>query len=184
MRAHPLFPIALLTLTLACSSELKRNEAESLIRAQYPVTVVIKLPHEASAAKGGTNAAQLISLKTYAEKSGWFTAEWTETNDQVRIKLTPTSAAPKDVAATAGGFMAPVAKAVFDRSLSGQTRGSEARAVYRIRLEQPTALFPLFEMKHPGDHIGTTHDRHARFRKDGGKWAVASTDEKYHKAEE
>ncbi len=184
MRAYPLFPVALLSLALGCSSELKRSEAEGLLRAQYPVSVLMKLPAKAGAAKGSVEATQLASLKAQAEKSGWFTAGWNEGKDRVEITLTPTTSAPKEVTPTNGGFLAPVAKAVFDRSISGQTRGSEARAVYRVRLEQPTPLFPLFEMKHPGVHIGATKDRHASFRKDGGKWAVASTDEKYQKAEE
>jgi hypothetical protein len=183
MRARPLFPVAALALSLACRSELKRTEAESVLRAQYPVDVLIKLPVKASAAKGSIQAAELASLKAAAEKSGWFTIQWTEEKDRVTVALLPTSAAPKDLTPTANGFLAPVAKAAFVQSVSGQTRGDEAHATYRVRLEQPTALFPLFELKHPGVHIGATKDRHAIFRRTDGKWLLASTDEKYHKPE-
>lgn len=184
MRAHPLLPAAALLLTLACRSELKRAEAEELLKAQYPVTVLMKLPSKASAAKGSTQAAELGSLKAAAERSGWFAVEWTESRERVQIALSPTPSAPKEVRAVPAGFMAPVAKAAFVKSLSGQTRGEDARVRYQIRLEQPTALFPLFEMKHPGTHLGATKDRHASFRKSGGKWTLAGTDEKYQKAEE
>lgn len=184
MRAHLLIPPALLALGLGCSSELKKGEAETLIRAQYPVTVLIKLPLKTGAQKGSVEAAQLASLKAAAEKSGWFTVQWAESKERVDISLAPTPNAPKEVTAAGGGFMAPVAKASFDRTLYGQTRGSEARATYRVRLEQPTALFPLFELKHPGVHIGSGKERHAIFRKDGGHWVIASTDEKFHKAED
>lgn len=184
MRAHPFLPTAALLLTVACRSELKRAEAENLLKTQYPVTVLMKLPSKASAAKGSAQAAELGSLKAAVEKSGWFTAEWTEMRDRVQITLSPTPSAPKEIRPVPAGFMAPVAKAVFAKSLSGQTRGDEARVRYQIRLDQPTALFPLFELKHPGTHIGATHDRHASFRKSGGQWALTSTDEKYQKAEE
>jgi hypothetical protein len=183
MRAHLLLPVAALALSLACSSKLKPAEAESALRAQYPVTVLMKLPAQASAAKGSTQAAELGSLKAAVEQSGWFKAEWKEGKDRVEIALTPTASAPKEMKPTAGGFLAPVALAAFDRSLSGLTRGDEARVRYQIRLERPTPLFPLFEQKHPGTHVGGVHGRTAVFRRSGSTWSFVSSDEKYQKAE-
>ena len=181
MRTALLFPALLLT--LACSSKLDRRKAEDLIRANYPVVVPVMVPEKASAAKGTPAHLRLTTLKENLSKSGWFDSlVKTEGGLEIftfRLKLD----APKTIKASPQGFSIPAAEAVFVRAVKMERTREGARVSYEIRLEKPTAQFPLFEALHQEVRVGQTKPRHATFERKNGTWALTATDEVFHKVE-
>ncbi len=181
MRTALLLPALLLT--LACSSKLDRSKAEDLIRPNYPVVVPVTVPEKASAEKGSPAYLRLVTLKENLDKSGWFessvkTEGWQET---FIFRLKPD--APKTIKAAPQGFSMPAAEAVFVRALRMEPTREGARVIYEIRLEKPTAQFPLFEALHQEVRVGQTKPRHATFERKNGAWALTATDEVFRKVE-
>ena len=181
MRTLLLLPALLLT--LACSSKLERTKAEDLIRKNYPVVVPITVPEKASAEKGTPAYLRLTTLKENLDRSGWFESSIKTEGGQetFMFRLKPT--APKAIKAAPQGFSMPAAEAVFVRAMKMETTREGARVIYEIRLEKPTAQFPLFQALHQDVRVGQTKPRHATFERRKGTWELTGTDEVFHKAE-
>jgi hypothetical protein len=181
MRPALLLPVLLLT--LACNSKLERAKAEDLIRKDYPVVVPVTVPERASAEKGSPEHLRLVSLKESLDKSGWFdsTVQADGSRETFTFRLKPS--APKDIKAAPKGFSMPAAEAVFVRAVRLEPTREGARVTYEIRLDKPTAQFPLFQALHPDARIGQTKPRHATFERRRGSWELTGTDETFRKAE-
>jgi hypothetical protein len=181
MRTALLLPVLLLT--LACSSKLGRTKAEDMIRPSYPVVVPVTVPEKASAEKGSPAYLRLTTLKENLDKTGWFESfVKTEGAQEVftfRLKLD----APKSIKASPQGFSVPAAQAVFVRALAMENTRDGARVTYEIRLENPTAQFPLFSALHQDVKVGQTKPRHATFERKNGAWILTGTDEVFRKVE-
>ena len=181
MRPALLLPVLLLT--LACSSKLERGKAEDLIRKGYPVVVPVTVPERASAEKGSPEHLRLVTLKESLEKSGWFdsTNQADGGRETFTFRLKPD--APKTIKAAPKGFSMPAAEAVFVRAVRMEPTREGARVTYEIRLEQPTAQFPIFQALYPDAKIGQIKPRHATFERRRGSWELTGTDETFRKAE-
>jgi hypothetical protein len=181
MRTTLLLPALLLT--LACGSKLDRSRAEDLIRANYPVVVQVPVPEKASAEKGSPAYLRLTTLKENLDKSGWFeTSVRTEGGQETfTFRLKPD--APKTIMAAPQGFLVPAAEVVFVRAVRMEPTREGTRVRYEVRLEKPTAQFPLFLAHHPNAKVGQIHPRHAAFERRKGAWELTATDETFHKAE-
>jgi len=181
MRTTLLLPVLLLT--LACSSKLDRSKAEDLIRKDYPVIVPVTVPEKASAEKGSPAYLRLTALKENLDKSGWFESlaktEGGQETFAFRLKLD----APKTIKAAPQGFSIPAAEAAFVRAVKMEPTREGARVIYEIRLEKPTAQFPLFEALHQEVKVGQTKVRHATFERKNGSWVLTATDEVFRKTE-
>jgi hypothetical protein len=181
MRTALLLPVLLLT--LACSSKLERRKAEDLIRANYPVVIPVTVPEKATAEKGSPAYLRLSALKENLDKSGWFESRVTTEGGQEAFAFRLKLDAPKTIKAAPQGFSMPAAEAVFVRALQMEPTREGARVLYEIRLEKPTAQFPLFEALHQEVKVGQTKVRHATFERKNGTWSLTATDEVFHKAE-
>ena len=182
MRLPLLLPVLLLT--LACSSKLDRTKAEDLIRKDYPVVVPVTVPDKASAEKGSPAYLRLTTLKENLDKSGWFTSAVTTEGGQEVFTFRLKPDAPKAIkAAPKGGFTMPAAEAVFVRAVKMEPTREGARVIYEIRLEKPTAQFPLFQAMHQDVKVGTTKIRHATFERRKGAWELTGTEEVFKKVE-
>lgn len=181
MRPALLLPVLLLT--LACSSRLERTRAEDLIRKGYPVVVPAPVPERASAEKGSPEHLRLVALKESLDKTGWFdsTVQAEGGRETFTFRLKPS--APKDIKAAPKGFSLPAAQAVFVRAVRMEPTREGARVTYEIRLDKPTAQFPIFLSLHPDARIGQTKQRHATFERRRGGWELTGTDEDFRKAE-
>lgn len=181
MRAVLLLP--LLLVTLACSSKLERGKAENLIRKTYPVVVPVTVPEKASAEKGSPEHLRLATLKDNLDKSGWFDSTVQAGGGRETFTFRLKSDAPKSIKAAPKGFSMPAAEAVFVRAARMEPTREGARVTYEVRLEKPTAQFPLFQAMHPTAKLGQIHQRHATFERRRGSWELTSTDETFRKAE-
>lgn len=181
MRPALLLPVLLLT--LACSSKLERTRAEDLIRKDYPVLVPVTVPEKTSAEKGSPEHLRLASLKENLDKSGWFdsSVQSEGARDTFTFRLKPD--APKTIKAAPKGFSMPAAQAAFVRATRMEPTREGARVTYEIRLEKPTAQFPLFQALHPDVKAGSVKERHATFERRRGAWELTGTDEVFRKAE-
>jgi len=181
MRTALLLPALLLT--LACSSKLDRRKAEDLIRKDYPVVVPVQVPEQASAEKGSPAHLRLTALKENLDASGWFecSIKIEGAQETFLFRLKPT--APKVIKAAPKGFSMPAAEAVFVRAVKMEPTREGARVSYEIRLDKPTAQFPLFAALHQDAKVGQTKLRHATFERRKGAWELTGTDEAFHKAE-
>lgn len=181
MRSLMLLPALLLT--LACSSKLDRTRAEDMIRKAYPVVVTVTVPEKASADLGSPEHKRLLSLKANLDSSGWFDTATRQEGDRESflIRLKPT--APKDIKAAPKGFSMPAAEAVFVRAVRLEATREGSRVSYEIRLDKPTAQFPLFLAMHPEARLGQIKQRHATFERRKGSWELTGTDEAFRKAE-
>lgn len=181
MRTALLLPALLLT--LACSSKLERTKAEALIRKDYPVVVPVTVPEKASAEKGSPAYLRLTTLKENLDRSGWFESSVMSESAQetFTFRLKPT--APKTIKAAPQGFGMPAAEAIFVRAVKMEPTREGARVIYEIRLEKPTAQFPLFQALHQDVRVGQTKTRHATFERRKGAWELTGTDEVFRKAE-
>lgn len=176
---------SILALSLACGSpKLRKAEAESQLRKLYPVTVMLKVPEQAGAATGSAEGLRLKALAETLSASHWFEASAPDVKGRVTFTAKLLPGAPTTIQAAGQAFRVPVAKAAFDRALRDDARDGETRVIYQIRLEEPTALFPAFQLRYPDAKVGSTKQRHARFTKDGRSWKLAETDEKFGKTEE
>jgi hypothetical protein len=181
MRIALLVPTLLLT--LACSSKLGKHQAEDLIRKDYPVVVPAVVPEKASAEIGSPEHLRLVTLKENLDKSGWFgsVVQTEGSRETFSFHLKPD--APKSIKAAPKGFSVPAAEAVFVRAAKMEPTREGARVTYEIRLEKPTAQFPLFQALHPDVKAGSTKERHATFERRRGSWELTGTDEAFRKAE-
>ena len=180
---RPVLLLPVLLLTLACSSKLERTRAEDLIRKDYPVVVPVTVPEKAAAEKGNPAHLRLMTLKENLDKSGWFESTITTSGsmDTFTFRLKPD--APKAIKAAPQGFSMPAAEAVFVRAIRMEPPREGDRVTYEIRLEKPTAQFPLFLALHQDVRVGQTKQRHATFERRKGAWELTSTDEVFRKAE-
>lgn len=181
MRPALLLPVLLLT--LACSSKLERGKAEDLIRKDYPVVVPVIIPEKASAEKGSPEHLRLAALKENLDKSGWFDSAVQSEGGRETFTFRLKASAPKAIKAAPKGFSMPAAEAVFVRAARMEPTREGARVIYEIRLEKPTAQFPLFQALHPDVKVGLTKQRHATFERRRGSWELTGTDEAFRKAE-
>ena len=181
MRTVLLLPVLLLT--LACSSKLDRRKAEDLIRPTYPVVVPVTIPEQASADKGSPAYLRLTALKENLDKSGWFESSIRTEGGQETFTFRLKPDAPKAIKAAPKGFAMPAAEAVFVRASNMEITREGARVTYEIRLEKPTAQFPLFQALHQEVKVGQVKLRHATFERKSGAWALTATDEVFHKAD-
>jgi hypothetical protein len=181
MRTALLVPALLLT--LACSSKLDRRKAEDLIRPLYPVVVPVQVPETASAEKGTPAYLRFVTLKENLEKSGWFECSVKPQGGQEVFTFRLKPDAPKAIKASPQGFSIPAAEAVFVRALKMEPTREGARVIYEIRLENPTAQFPLFEALYQHVRVGQTRPRHATFERRKGAWELTGTDEVFRKAD-
>jgi hypothetical protein len=177
------FLLPALLLTLACSSKLDRRKAEDLIRPIYPVVVPVMVPEKASAEKGTPAYLRLTTLKDNLDKSGWFESSVKIEGGQETFTFRLKPDAPKAIKAAPQGFSMPAAEAVFVRAVKMDPTREGARVLYEIRLEKPTAQFPLFGALHQEVRVGQTKVRHATFERRKGTWELTATDEVFHKAE-
>lgn len=181
MRPALLLPVLLLT--LACSSRLDRGKAEGLIRPNYPVVVPVTVPEKASAEKGSPAHLRLVTLKENLDKTGWFESSVKPEGGQETFTFRLKPDAPKSIKASPQGFSIPAAEAAFVRALKMEPTREGARVIYEIRLEKPTAQFPLFEAMYQQVRVGQTKPRHATFERKSGTWTLTGTDEVFRKAE-
>lgn len=181
MRRALLLPVLLLT--LACSSKLERSKAEDRIRKDYPVVVPVTVPEKASADKGSQEHLRLVTLKENLDKSGWFDSSVQTEGGRETFTFRLKPDAPKTIKAAPKGFSIPAAEAVFVRAVRLEPTRDGARVTYEIRLEKPTAQFPLFHALYPEAKVGQTKPRHATFERRKGGWDLTGTDEPFRKAE-
>jgi len=172
-----------LLLTLACSSKLDRTKAEDLIRKDYPVVVPVTVPEQVSAEKGTPDHLHITTMKDNVEKTGWFevTTKTEGAKETFTFRLKPN--APKAIKAAPKGFSMPAAEAVFVRAIKLEPTREGSRVVYEIRLEKPTAQFPLFQSLFPDAKLGQTKVRYATFERRKGAWELTGTNEVFHKPE-
>jgi hypothetical protein len=179
-----LLVLPVLVATLACgSTRLSKREAESDIRKDYPVAVLLKVAETAKAVKGSPEHAKLVSLQEGLTRAGWFSVTRAAEGDREQFTFKRSDKAPASVqSAPGGGFQMVAAEAEFVRAVSLDSRGSEARVTYQIRLVRPTAAFPMFQAQHPGVRAGDAKERHATYRREGRSWVLQGTDEAFKKA--
>lgn len=180
---RPLLLLPILLLSLACNPKLERAKAEDLLRKGYPVVVPVIVPETAAAEKGTPDHLRLLSLKENLDRSGWFESSSRADGGRESFTFRLKADAPKAIKAAPKGFSIPAAEAAFLRAVRLETTREGARVTYEIRLEKPTAQFPLFQALHPDARIGQTKARHATFERRRGGWELTGTDEAFRKAE-
>jgi hypothetical protein len=180
---RPLLLLPALLLTLACSSKLDRRKAEDLIRKDYPVVVPVTVPEKASAEKGSPAHLRLTALKENLDRSGWFESSVRTEGGQETFTFRLKPGAPKAIKAAPQGFAMPAAEALFVRAVKMEPTREGARVIYEIRLDKPTAQFPLFQALHPDARVGQSKQRHATFERRRGAWELTGTDETFRKAD-
>ncbi len=181
MRIALLLPTLLLT--LACTSKLDRRKAEDLIRANYPVMVPVTVPEKASAEKGSPAYLRLTTLLENLDRSGWFASSVRPEGGQETFTFRLKPDAPSTIKTSPQGFSIPAVEAVFVRAVKMEPTREGARVLYEVRLEKPTAQFPLFLAQHPSAKVGQIHQRRATFELRKGAWELTATDEVFRKTE-
>lgn len=175
-----LAPVILLLAAAGCSRGLKKSDAETAIRARYPVTVPVRVPGRVSADPKSQEGIRAQAFQNNLEKTGWFDITREEGKGGRTVwTFTPKPGAPVQPSGT--GWLVPAAQAVFVKATHHAEQGKTAKVTYQIQLAQPTAQFPLFQMLHPTVPIGDTKLRHAVFQQQGGAWALTGTDETFGK---
>ncbi|WLT33547.1 hypothetical protein [Geothrix sp. PMB-07] len=172
-----------LLLTLACSSKLDKSRAEDLLRKDYPVVVTTTVPEHASAEKGSPEHLRLTALREGVAKTGWFDIEVKPEGNRETFTFRLKPDAPKAIKAAPKGFSMPAAEAVFVRAAKMEPTREGARVTYEVRLEKPTAQFPLFQAQFPNARLGQIHPRFATFERRRGAWELTGTSETFRKAE-
>jgi hypothetical protein len=179
-----LLAVPALVLGLACHrGGLQKEQAESLIRAAYPVTVMVRVPESVTGHAGSPEILRAEAFAKNLEGTGWFDIERKEDKDSLHFRFAP-KAGTLGAAHPAGkGFEIPVAQAVFVKALHKMDMPDGAKVTYQIKLASPTAQWPLYQLVKPNVRMGDTKDRHAEFRKQGGAWVLDRTDETLQKAD-
>ncbi len=177
-----LLPAAILALSVACgASKLTQKEASKDLAVDYPVVVTTDFPQRASAVKGSPEHAKLLALEAALKPLPFRVTRKVE-GDRELFLIETAPGAPATVQTGAKGFEVPVAKAEFVKATKLETLGTRARVTYQIRLAQPTEFFPIFQITHPKAQVGATQDRQAEYVKEGSKWILDRTNERYKKA--
>ncbi|HJW08005.1 MAG TPA: hypothetical protein VJ483_00120 [Holophagaceae bacterium] len=176
-------PLALSSVLLspACSRALKREEAESLLRAAYPVTVMVRVPESVSGMPGSPEIVRAEAFARNLTGTGWFDIERKEDRGRVHFRFTPKAGTPGAAHPAGRGFELPAAQAVFVKALRKTDQSGGAKVTYQVKLANPTGQWPLYQLMKPNVRLGDTKDRHAEFRKDGHQWLLDRTDETLHK---
>lgn len=180
---RPAYLLPVLLLTLACSSKLDRGKAENLIRKSYPVMIPFTVPQELSAERGTPDHKRMIDLKENLEPTGWFDVTLRKDGGRETVTFRLRPSAPKFVTAAPKGFQIPVAEGTFVRTRALEKTREGARVSYEIRLEKPTAQFPLYQATRPDVKVGDIKVRHATFERRSGSWELTGSDETLRKAE-
>jgi hypothetical protein len=182
MRRYLMVPMLLAT--VACgSSRLTRSEAEKDIRQNYPVIVPLKIPKMASAIKGFPEYAKLVVLSEQLQSKGWFKVTRQPAGDGEQFTFAIQTSAPSEVHTAAKGYQIPAAEAEFVKATRLELTRDGAKVTYEIRLVRPTANFGIFQAVYPDARIGKTKTRTAIYRKEGRKWVLMETDEKFKQTE-
>ena len=182
---RPLLAVPALILLVACGApKLSRKEVDRDLQVDYPVPVTVQVPESASEIKGSPAHAKLVALQELTVSKGWFTVQRSTEGDRERFRFQPGKAAPAGLTAAGGGFELPAAKATYAGAfrMERSRDGRQARVAYRVRLEQPSAFFPLFQIEHPNARVGQTAEREARYAREGRKWILQGTNERHTKA--
>ena len=176
--------IPVLILALACASrdsQLSKREAESDIKKDYPVAVMLRVPNSTTAEKGSEKFTKLVNTAEALTQNGWFVVFRTPeggSRERFEFKLLP--AAPKSILTAPKGYEIPAAQAEFVKAVRMEPTRDGAKVTYQIRLSKPTEQFELYAKLH-GARIGGTAERHAIYRREGRKWILQNTDEVYQK---
>lgn len=179
---HVLLPASILVLSLACgSSRLSQREADKDIAQDYPVVVTEDFPQRASAIKGSPQHAKLVALQEALKKHP-FTVSRSPEGDREVFTFTVNPGAPANLQPTGGNYLVPVAQAEFVRTTKMKSGKGGAEVAYLIRLAKPTEFFPIFQITHPKAQVGQTQERVATYVKEGSKWILNGTNERYKKA--
>ncbi|MCX6547171.1 MAG: hypothetical protein WCO20_03375 [Holophagaceae bacterium] len=185
MRTSLILPALLLT--LACGSKLDKSKAENLIRKGYPVQIPVIVPEQATAQKGTPEYARLVTLRDNLAATDWFEISTKEEGKRETTNFALKPSAPPSIKPMAkglqAGFSVPVAQAGFVRAVKVENAGDGVKVSYEIRLQNPTAQFPLFLAIHPEAKLGETKARHATFQKRAGTWELMSTNETFSKVQ-
>lgn len=179
MRRLLLVPVLLAA--LGCGSKPGTREAADQIRKGYPVVISLTLPERAETEQGSADHPRLLLLQRTLEQSGWFDVTPSTEGKKVVCTFRLKPGAPASIKPVLGGFSAPMVHAAFSKVLKTEVKGNQARVTYEVKLEQPTALFPLWQARYPESKLGETKERNALFEKVGGAWQLQSTDEKLKK---
>lgn len=179
MRRLLLVPVLLAA--LGCASGPGSREAAAQIRTAYPVVISLTLPERAETEQGSAEHPRLLLLQRTLEQSGWFEVTPSTEGKKVACTFRLKPGAPATIKPVLGGFSAPMVHADFVKVLKSEVKGNLARVSYEVKLDQPTALFPLWQARYPESKLGETKERHAIFEKVGGSWKLQSTDEKLKK---
>lgn len=179
MRVRQLILPALVLLSACGSGGLKPRTAEALIRPDYPAMAPVKVPRHAAAVKDSPELARFEAINAQLAQSGWFKINRKEEHATIQFEYLPAASAPATLRTTAKGFEAPAAEVAFVKVLRAEGSGRAYKVAYQVRLEKPTALFPLFQFLHPGARIGDVKERHARIDRQGKDWALMDTDEEF-----
>ena len=173
--------IPMLIAALGCTSKPGNREVAEQIQKGYPVAIPLTLPERAETDQGSPDHPKLLLLQRTLEQSGWFEVTPSTEGKKVACTFRLKPSAPASIKPVLGGFSAPVAQAGFVKLVKTEVKGNQARVTYEVRLEQPTALFPLFQARFPESKLGETKQRHAIFEKVSGGWVLKSTDEAFKK---
>jgi len=175
-----LAPVLLLLASAACSRSLNTSHAEAALRARYPVFVPVEVPRRVTEPVNSPKAQRAQAFMDNLQKTGWFDITKADGKDgQVIYTFTAKPGSPGHASET--GWLVPAAQAVFVNATGVMANGNTAKVTYQIKLANPTAQFALFELLHPAVRIGDAKPRHAVFEKQGGSWALTSTDESFTK---
>ncbi|MFN8012741.1 MAG: hypothetical protein U0P81_15335 [Holophagaceae bacterium] len=179
MRLSILPAATLLALATACGSgSLSTSTAAKLIAPDYPAIAPLRVPRTFTVEKGTPRFADIQLIHAALQQEGSVDIQAKEEGAKVTYSYSLSPKAAKGSKPTADGFHVPAAYVEFVKVLGVETRGSQARATYQVKLTRPTPLFPIFQKKHPGAQIGQTKVRTAKFDKQDGKWGLLETDEK------
>lgn len=180
MRRAALLSAPALVLLAACGSSDKLTPAlaDKLIAPDYPVMVPIRVPKQASAAKGSAELQRMETINGLLTKGGTFTVDRQEKGDQVTFTYQPAPGA-KGIVAQDKNWLLPAAEATYVKATRAVNKGGQYQITYQIRLAKPTPHFGLMQFLHPNVKIGDTKDRHAVIERQGDNWALMKTDEEF-----
>lgn len=176
-----LAPAILLIATAACSRGFKRADAEAALQARYPAIVPVEVPGRVSAAAGSPEAQRAQVFMDNLQKTDWFDITKKEEDGKAVYTFSAKDGTP--VRSGPHGWLVPAAQALFVKATGHAENGHTVKVTYQIKLANPTAQFPLFELLYPKVRIGDTKPRHAVFEKQGGSWVLTGTDESFVKAD-
>ncbi len=182
-RAALLIAVPSLVLAPACHRGLSKAQAESLIRAAYPVTVMVRVPESVSGRPGSPEILKAEAFAKNLQGTGWFDISRKEDQGLVHYRFQPRPGSPAAAHPEGNGHDLAAAQAVFVKALRKVDTADGAKVTYQVKLANPTGQWPLYQLVKPNVRMGDTKDRHAQLRKEGGAWVLDRTDETLHKEE-